>query len=264
MCVFAAIFGISFILDDSAPHHQAHHSSSHFTVMSRFSTAVFTLSPQQTNQSLSDRRLLKLQLQAPNKPHYHELYYYSFLHPPSNQSMMSVCVCVCARTCACVSVRVLSAPWCLCLLSLERDALWFRCLFDSQFNNFLQTASPSSFLQRHFKSSLYFSKLESELFAVHSKWVFSWVLPHTQLSPQHRNQNHKVEKKKQQRFLPRTVPALLNSGWGMLADSSVHFLCWCGRPQSSNRFNSTAREPSWSFYFLALLRLRASRRCLSW
>lgn len=175
-----------------------------------------------------------------------------------------VCVCVCARTCACVSVRVLSAPWCLCLLSLERDALWFRCLFDSQFNNFLQTASPSSFLQRHFKSSLYFSKLESELFAVHSKWVFSWVLPHTQLSPQHRNQNHKVEKKKQQRFLPRTVPALLNSGWGMLADSSVHFLCWCGRPQSSNRFNSTAREPSWSFYFLALLRLRASRRCLSW
>lgn len=44
MGIFAAIFGISFILEDSAPRHQAHHSGSHFTVMLRFSTAVFTLS----------------------------------------------------------------------------------------------------------------------------------------------------------------------------------------------------------------------------
>lgn len=39
----------------------------------------------------ADRWLLKLQLQAPNKPHYHELY--SSLHPLSNQSRMNECVC---------------------------------------------------------------------------------------------------------------------------------------------------------------------------
>lgn len=251
MCIFAAIFGISFILEDSAPRHQAHHSGSHFTVMSRFSTAVFTLS-RPTKAFQTD-----------------DSWNYSCRHP-TNLIITSCTITVSSilqvikAWWVCVCVRVFSGPWCLCLLCLESDALWFRCLFDSQFKNFLQTASPLSFVQRHFKSSLCSSKLESELFAVHSEWVFSWALPYTQLSPQHRNQSHKVEKKKQQRFLPRTASALLNSGWGMLADSSVHFLCWRWRPQSSNRFNSTAREPLWRFYFFALLRLGASRRCLSW
>lgn len=40
----------------------------------------------------ADKWLLKLQLQAPNKPHYHELY--SPLHPLSNQSRMNESVCV--------------------------------------------------------------------------------------------------------------------------------------------------------------------------
>lgn len=43
-----------------------------------------------SQSSGADRWLLKLQLQAPNKPHYHELH--GSLHPLSNQSRMNECV----------------------------------------------------------------------------------------------------------------------------------------------------------------------------
>lgn len=207
MGIFAAIFGISFILEDSAPRHQAHHSGSHFTVMLRFSTAVFTLS-RPTKAFQTD-----------------DSWNYSCRHP-TNLIITSCTITVSSilqvikawSVCVCVCVRVFSGPWCLCLLCLESDALWFRCLFDSQFKNFLQTASPLSFVQRHFKSSLCSGKLESELFAVHSEWVFSWALPHTQLSPQHRNQSHKVGKKEAAAVSAKNSPGLVKfrlryAGW---------------------------------------------------
>lgn len=207
MGIFAAIFGISFILEDSAPRHQAHHSGSHFTVMLRFSTAVFTLS----------RPTKALQTD--------DSWNYSCRHP-TNLIITSCTITVSSIlqvikawwVCVCVCVRVFSGPWCLCLLCLESDALWFRCLFDSQFKNFLQTASPLSFVQRHFKSSLCSSKLESELFVVHSEWVFSWALPHTQLSPQHHNQSHKVGKKEAAAVSAKNSPGLVKfrlryAGW---------------------------------------------------
>lgn len=252
MCIFAAIFGISFILDDSTPCHQAHHSGSHFTVMSRFSTAVFTLS-RPTKAFQTD-----------------DSWNYSCRHP-TNLIITSctitvssilwvikawwvfVCVCVCsAAPDVCVywvwRVMPCDSDACLILNSTIFSKLRLLCLsFRDTLNRLFAPVNWSlSCLQSTLNGS----------FREHCptlSWVHSTATKTTQW-----------KKKKQQRFLPRTVPALLNSGWGMLADSSVHFLCWRWRPQSSNRFNSTAREPLWSFYFLALLRLGASRRCSSW